>query len=84
MGYKKNVWQSMVLVMQLGINMIVPILMCTALGVYLGNRWNMKILVVPLFIMGALAGFRNCYMMAKKIYENKDNSRDKGNVKKNK
>lgn len=83
MGYKKDVWQSMVLIMQFGINMIVPILMCTALGVYLGNRWNVKILVVPLFIIGALAGFRNCFIMARKIYEKKDNGRDKGNVKKN-
>ena len=25
--------------------------------------------IIPLFILGALAGFRNCYIVAKKIYE---------------
>ena len=34
MKYKKNVFQSFTMVMQFGINMIVPILMCTLFGVY--------------------------------------------------
>lgn len=83
MGYKKNVWQSFVMVTQFGINMIVPIALCTAAGVYLGEKWHAKAIVVPLFLIGALAGFRNCYIMAKRIYENKDDSRDRRDVKKN-
>lgn len=84
MRYKSNVWQSLTLVLQFGINMIVPIMMCTAAGVYLGNRFNAKILVIPLFIIGAIAGFRNCFIMAKRIYSKKEvkDNRDGENVKK--
>lgn len=81
MKYKKNVYQSFTMVMQFGINMIVPILMCTLFGVYIGRKFDMMIIVVPLFIMGALAGFRNIYVMAKKIFE-QESDRDTKHVKK--
>ena len=64
MKYRKNVYQSFTMITQFGINMIVPILMCTMFGVYIGKKYDM------LFIIGALAGFRNCYKMAKK-YSNR-------------
>ena len=83
MKYKKNVFQSFTMVMQFGINMIVPILMCTLFGVYIGRKFDMMIIVVPLFIMGALAGFSNIYRMAKKIFE-QESDRDTRNVKKTK
>lgn len=81
MKYKKNVFQSFTMVMQFGINMIVPILMCTLFGVYIGRKFDMMIIVVPLFIMGALAGFNNIYRMAKKIFE-QESDRDTKHVKK--
>ena len=80
MKYRKNVYQSFTKVMQFGINMIVPILMCTMLGVYIGRKYDMMIIVVPLFVVGALAGFRNIYRMAKKIFE-QESDRDTKNVK---
>lgn len=81
MKYKKNVYQSFTMIMQFGMNMIVPILMCTMLGVYIGKKFDMMIIVAPFFIMGALAGFRNIYVMAKKIYE-QESDRDTKHVKK--
>lgn len=81
MKYKKNVYQSIAMITQFGINMIVPILMCTLLGVYIGRKFDMMIIVIPLFIMGALAGFRNIYKMAKKIFE-QESDRDTKHVKK--
>ena len=81
MKYKKNVFQSFTMVMQFGINMIVPIVMCTLFGVYIGRKFDMMIIVVPLFIMGALAGFNNIYRMAKKIFE-QESDRDTKHVKK--
>ena len=81
MKYKKNVYQSIAMITQLGINMIVPILMCTLLGVYIGKKFDMMIIVIPLFIIGALAGFRNVYIMAKKIFE-QESDRDTKHVKK--
>lgn len=81
MRYKKNVYQSMVMITQFGINMVVPIFMCTLAGVWIGEKWNIPIIVVPLFIIGALAGFRNVYIMAKKIF-NQKTERDTKHVKK--
>ena len=69
------------MITQFGINMIVPILMCTLLGVYIGKKFDMMIIVIPLFIIGALAGFRNVYIMAKKIFE-QESDRDTKHVKK--
>ncbi len=81
MKYKKNVWQALAMVTQFGINMIVPILMCTMFGVYIGKKFDMLFIVAPLFVVGALAGFRNIYVMAKKIFE-QESDRDTKNVKK--
>ena len=78
MKNKKSVFQSLVLVTQFGISMLVPILLCTLIGAYIGEKFSMPIITVPLFIIGALAGFRNVHIMAKKIYQDKD----EGNAKK--
>lgn len=83
MKYRKNVYQSLVMITQFGINMLVPIFICTLLGVWIGEKWNIPIIVIPLFIMGALAGFRNVYIMAKKIFE-QESGRDTKHVKKTK
>lgn len=77
MKYKKSVYQSMILITQFGINMIVPILLCTGLGILIYEKTDMGIFIIPLFIIGALAGFRNCYIAAKKIYESDDKKHDK-------
>ncbi|MCI5741874.1 MAG: AtpZ/AtpI family protein [Lachnospiraceae bacterium] len=77
MKYKKSVYQSFVLITQFGINMIVPIFLCTALGVFLDKKLELSFLTIVLFFVGALAGFRNCYIMAKKIYESDDKKHDK-------
>lgn len=78
MNHKKGVFRSLILVTQFGISMLVPILLCTLIGAYIGDRFNIPIITVPLFLIGALAGFRNIYIMAKKTYEDKD----EGNAKK--
>lgn len=77
MKYKKSVYQSLVLITQFGINMIVPILLCTGLGIFIERKTGMWIFIIPLFILGALAGVRNCYIAAKKIYESDDKKHDK-------
>jgi uncharacterized membrane protein len=51
------------------------------LGVYIGRKFDMMFIVVPLFIAGALAGISNCYRMAKKIFE-QESDRDTKHVKK--
>lgn len=77
MKYKKSVYQSLVLITQFGINMLVPILLCTGLGILIERKTGHIVFIIPLFILGALAGFRNCYIAAKKIYESDDKKHDK-------
>lgn len=64
----RKVFRTLTLILQFGLNMIVPIFLCTLFGAWLGRRYDMPFLSVPLFIIGALAGFTNIFKMAKKIY----------------
>lgn len=68
MKQHRKVFQTLTLIMQFGLNMIVPIFMCTLFGAWLGRKFDMPFLAVPLFVVGALAGFTNVFKMAKKIY----------------
>ena len=90
MRYKSSVYKSFVLVMQFGINMLVPIFLCTFIGLWIGDKTNIDFMAVPFFGIGALAGFRNCYIMAKRVYteddrkkrDEKKSDKDINNVKK--
>ena len=66
--YDRSVYRSLVLITQFGINMLVPICMMTALGIFLDRKWNTSYWTIILFFLGALAGGRNIYRMAKQIY----------------
>ena len=68
MKYDKSVYRSLALVTQFGINMLVPVFLCTFAGIWLGRKFSVEWIVIPLFMAGALAGFRNIFIMAKKIY----------------
>lgn len=51
--------------------MIVPIALCSFLGIYLDQRFGTQFWMVVLFFVGAAAGFRNVWRMAKTVYEEK-------------
>ena len=72
MKKQAKVFQALSMIMQFGINMLVPILGLTLLGVWIGKKTGLTWIMIPLFFVGALAGFRNCYVMAKRIYEPRD------------
>lgn len=76
-----EVLEALVMVLQFGINMLVPIFMCTLVGVWIGNKVGINWIAVPLFFVGAMAGFTNVYKMAKKLI-GKD-GKDYNHVKKN-
>lgn len=63
----KMIWEALVMVLQFGISMIVPILLCTLLGVWLGEKTGVSWLAIPLFFVGAVAGGQNVYRMARKF-----------------
>lgn len=82
MKYKKNVYQSLILITQFGINMLVPIFLCSFVGIALDRWLNTSFWMVILFFVGALAGFRNIYIMAKKIYSKNSDGHDRKNSRK--
>lgn len=71
-----NIGEMLVLIMQIGISMIVPIALMVALSVFIIDKTGIKWISVLLFAVGAAAGVRNVYILVKK-YINKSN--DKSN-----
>ena len=71
MKYDKSVFRALTLITQFSINMLVPIFLCAFLGIYIDRKAGTSFWVVILFFAGALAGFRNVYIFAKKIFDDK-------------
>lgn len=78
---KEDVGKAASMVSQFGINMIVPIALCVVLGVWLGNKFDIDWIVIPLFFMGVLAGYTNIYKTAKQFM--KKDTKKENDVKKN-
>ncbi len=71
---KKNreVFEMLTLIMQLGISMLVPIMMCTLAGVWLGKRAESNVIPVVGFVIGAVAGLEAVYKIVRKYLDKKD------------
>lgn len=68
----KKIFQSMTLVSQFAIHMLVPIFMCSYVGYFLDRKLGTSIIFVILFFVGAVAGGRNVFQLARKIYDEED------------
>lgn len=79
MKNRRSVFAAFTMIIQFGLNMLVPIVICTLLGVYIGKKYNMPVITVFLFIIGALAGFRSIFVMAKRFYQNDTDVRQEDN-----
>lgn len=66
--YDGTVYQSLAMITQFGLNMLVPIGMMTAVGVWLDQKFETGWITILLFFVGAIAGGRNVYRMAKKVF----------------
>ena len=81
---KREVTESFSMVLQFGLNMIIPIAMCIALGVWIGDKYNMDWIVIPLFFVGALAGYTSIFKMVKQYLKKTDKrAKKEKDVKKN-
>lgn len=69
MKYNRNVYQALTMIMQFGINMLVPIFLCSFAGMYLDRKFGTSFWMILLFFVGTLAGFTNVFRFARKIYE---------------
>ncbi len=58
----------MSLITQFGINMLVPIFLCSFAGIYIDRKFGTSYWMIILFFVGALAGARNIYLLARRIY----------------
>lgn len=83
MRQNRDVWNALMMVFQFGINMVVPIFMCTLFGVWIGNKTGALWITIPLFFIGALAGGTNIYKMSKKLMKSDSKGKAGRNVKKN-
>lgn len=63
------------MITQFGINMLVPIFICSFAGMFIDYKLGTSVWTVVLFFVGALAGFTNVFRFAKKIYETPANTR---------
>lgn len=72
-----SVAQALVMVMQFGINMLVPICLMSALGVWLDKKSDTSFWMIILFFVGALAGGQNVYRMAKQVYGGSEQEPDR-------
>lgn len=75
----REVFEALAMIVQFGIYMLVPIFLCTFIGIWIGEKCDISWMMIPFFFIGALAGGTNVYKMAKKIY-----SKGKKDVKKTK
>ena len=71
MRYKKSVHKSFTMISQVGISMLVPIFLCCMLGMFLEKNLGWPAFI-PMFILGALAGMRNVYVLISAIYKEDD------------
>ena len=80
----REVTESFSMVLQFGINMLVPIIMCIALGVWIGDKYDMDWIVIPLFFVGALAGYTSIFKMVKQyLKKTEKRTKKEQDVKKN-
>lgn len=62
-------YRALVLIMQFGINMLVPIGIMSWLGILLDRRCGTSFFMVLFFFVGAIAGFQNIWRMARSVYD---------------
>lgn len=69
MNYNRNVYHALTMISQFGINMLVPIFICTFIGMAIDKKCGTSFWIVIFFFVGAIAGGRNVFLFARKIYE---------------
>ena len=72
MKFNRSVYQTFSLIGQFGINMLVPIFLCSFLGIFLDKKLGTNFLVIILFFVGATAGGYNIFRLSKKQMKKKN------------
>ena len=73
MGQGKNeVFETLTLILQLGITMLVAIVASTLAAAWIGRRVGISWIAVIGFAVGSAAGMRGCYRLVKKYTKRND------------
>ena len=65
---KKRIVYALTLVTQLGISMIVPIFLCTVIGIWIMEYVNNELIVLFAVLFGFIVAFSNVYIMVRSMY----------------
>ena len=68
MRQKKNGLENLVLITQLGLNVVTPVLICVLLGSWIDKKTGLHTVLIFL-ILGVLSGGLSAYKMAKHIVD---------------
>lgn len=58
------------MILQIGISMMVPVLLCLFIGYWLDKRLNTNYLMIIFIFLGIAAGVRSVYFITKSFYAN--------------
>lgn len=72
MSSNKDNFKILTFISQFAINMLVPIFLCSFAGYYIDEFMGTNVFFVVLFFVGAIAGGRNVFLLARKTYSRKD------------
>lgn len=69
-GSNKSNIRYLAYISQFAINMLVPIFLCSAIGYFIDRHLGTSWVFIVMFFVGAVAGARNIYILAKREYTN--------------
>lgn len=72
----RTTFQTLALITQLGLIMIVSIGMPSALGIWLDKKLGTVWITILMFVIGAIAGVQSVYRMIQKIYGDKGQNKE--------
>lgn len=67
---RQRTMKTLTFITQFGINMLVPIFLCFFGGMWLDKKFDTKYWIIIGFFVGAIAGFRNVYVLVRKSIKN--------------
>ena len=76
MRQKKSGLENLVLITQLGLNVVTPVLICVILGSWIDKKTGFHTVLIFL-ILGVLSGGLSAYKMAKHIIDREKEAEDK-------
>ena len=65
----KSVAKAFMMILQVGITMLAPLLVCGWFGIWLNDTFHISWGFLVCMILGVLAGFRNFFQLMRQFYE---------------